>query len=141
MLLYSYRLLHVMFSLVVKLLLDISSSLLILLVLGHQVVHVGLSLGKLHLVHTLPGVPMEESLPPEHSGELLGDPLEDLLDSGGVTNEGGGHLESSGWDITNCGLHVVRDPFDEVAAVLVLDIQHLLIDLLHGHTTTEHGSN
>merc|ERR1712029_306922 len=46
---------------------------LVLLVLGHQVVHVGLGLGELHLVHTLASVPVEESLAPEHGGELLGD--------------------------------------------------------------------
>ena len=84
---------------------------------------------------------MEESLPSEHSSELLGDTLEELLDGGGVTNEGGGHLESTGRDIADGGLHVVGDPFDEVAAVLVLDVQHLLVHLLHRHASTEHGRN
>ena len=51
------------------------------------------------------------------------------LDSGRVANESGGHLESPWWDVTDSGLHVVRDPLDEVAAVLVLDVQHLLIHL------------
>ena len=46
---------------IIKLLI-ITSSLLVLLVLGHQVVHVGLSLSELHLVHALAGVPMQESL-------------------------------------------------------------------------------
>merc|ERR550519_1499781 len=54
-------------------------SLLVLLVLGNQVVHVGLRLGELHLVHALAGVPVEERLPPEHRRELLGDALEELL--------------------------------------------------------------
>ena len=89
----------------------------------------------------LTSVPVEESLPSEHSGELLADPLEQLLDGGGVTNEGGGHLESTGRDIADGGLHVVGDPFDEVAAVLVLDVQHLLVHLLHRHASTEHGRN
>ena len=89
----------------------------------------------------LTSVPVEESLPSEHSGELLADPLEQLLDGGGVTNEGGGHLESPGRDIADGGLHVVGDPFDEVAAVLVLDVQHLLVHLLHRHASTEHGRN
>ena len=57
---------------------------------------------------------MQESFPPEHGSELFRDPLEQLLDGGAVTNEGGGHLESSGWDVTHSGLHVVRDPFDKV---------------------------
>ena len=42
-------------------------------------------------------------------------------------------------DVTDSGLHVVWDPFDEVRAVVVLHVQHLLVHFLHGHTTTEHG--
>ena len=72
---------------------------LVLLVLGHEVVHVGLSLGELHLVHALAGVPVEEGLAPgggrlrtggrrdglpEHHRELLTDPLEQLLGDGVV---------------------------------------------------------
>ena len=55
-------LLHVLLSLVVELLLDVGGGLLVLLVLGHEVVHVGLGLGELHLVHALAGVPVQESL-------------------------------------------------------------------------------
>ena len=57
---------------------------------------------------------MEESLPPEHGSELLGDSLEELLDGGGVTDEGGGHLETSGWDVADCNLDVIGDPLHEV---------------------------
>ena len=84
---------------------------------------------------------MEESLSPEHSSELLADSLEQLLDGGAVSDEGGGHLESSGRNVTDGGLDVVGDPFDEVAAVLVLHVQHLLINLLHGHSSSEHSGN
>ena len=66
----------------------VNGGILILLILGDEVVHVGLCFGELHLVHALASVPVEESLSSEHSGELLGDSLEDLLDGGGVTNEG-----------------------------------------------------
>jgi len=65
------RLFHVVLSVILKVLLDVGGGLLVLLVLGHQVVHVGLGLGELHLVHALPGVPVEEGLAPEHGGELL----------------------------------------------------------------------
>merc|ERR1719168_437869 len=82
-------------------------------------------------------VPMEESLPPEHSGELLRDSLENFLDGGGVSNEGGGHLESSGWDVADAGHYVVGDPLHEVGGVLVLHIEHLLVHLLHGHPAPE----
>ena len=82
-------------------------------------------------------VPVKESFPPEHGSELLGNSLKQLLDGSGVTDEGGGHLQSSGRDVTHRGLHVVGDPFDKVGAVLVLDVKHLLVNLLHGHAATE----
>ena len=72
---------------------------------------------------------MEESLAAEHGGELLGDTLEQFLDGGGVTHEGGGHLQAAGRDVADGGLDVVGDPFNEVAAVLVLHVQHLLVHL------------
>ena len=112
-----------------------------LLVLGYKVVHIALSLSEFHLIHTLTSVPMEESLTPEHSGELLTDSLEELLDGGGVTDERTGHLEASGRNVTDGGLDIVGDPFNEVARVLVLDVEHLLINFLHGHTSSEHGGN
>ena len=45
----------------------LSGGVLVLLVLRDQIVHVGLGLSELHLVHALTSVPMEESLTPEHS--------------------------------------------------------------------------
>ena len=65
---------------------------------------------------------MQESLTPEHGSELLTDALEELLDGSAVTDEGGGHFQTTGWDVTNGGLHIVGDPLDEVGAVLVLDV-------------------
>ena len=53
------------------------------------------------------------------AGELLGHALEHLLDGGGVTDEGGGHLEALGRDVADGRLDVVRDPLDEVGGVLV----------------------
>merc|ERR1712195_437683 len=50
---------------------------------------------------------MEEGLAAEHSSELLADTLEHLLDGGGVSEEGNGHLESLWWDVTDGGLDVV----------------------------------
>ncbi len=44
---------------------------LVLLVLGHQVVHVALGLGELHLIHALSSVPVKEGLAAEHGRELL----------------------------------------------------------------------
>ena len=65
----------------------------------------------------------------EHGSKLLRDTLEQLLDGGGVTDEGGGHLETARWDVADGGLDVVGDPLHKVAAVLVLNIQHLLVHL------------
>jgi len=44
---------------------------------------------------------VEESLSSEHGGELFGDSLEHFLDGGGVSEEGDGHFESLGGDITD----------------------------------------
>lgn len=84
---------------------------------------------------------MQEGLATEHSSELLADTLEEFLDSGAVANERGGHLQTAWRDVADGGLHVVGDPLNEVAAVLVLHVQHLLVNLLHGHAPTEHGSH
>merc|ERR1719186_790632 len=119
----------------------LSSGLLVLLVLRHQVVHVGLRLRELHLVHAFTSVPMQESLPLEHSSELFANSLEELLDSSGVSNKGGGHLNTTRRNVTHGGLNVVGDPFDEVGGVFALDVVHLLVDLLHGHLTPEYGGN
>merc|ERR1719161_3217544 len=69
-------------ALLLELALLLGGRVLVLLVLGHKVVHVGLGLGELHLVHALAGVPVEEGLAAEHRGELLGDTLHDLLHAG-----------------------------------------------------------
>ena len=50
---------------------------------------------------TFSGIPVEESLSSEHSGELLSNSFEHLLDGGGVSNEGHGHLKTLGGNITN----------------------------------------
>merc|ERR1719217_964147 len=121
------RLHHVVELLVlVELALLLGGGVLVLLVLGDQVVHVGLSLGELHLVHALAGVPVKERLAAEHGGELLGDALHDLLHAGRVAAEADRHLEALGRDVADCALHVVRDPLDEVRGVLVVDVEHLL---------------
>lgn len=119
-------------------LLVLGGGLLVLLVLGDEIVHVALRLGELHLLHALAGVPVEEGLAAEHGGELLRDALEELLDGGRVANEGGGHLHALGRDVADRSLDVVRDPLDEVGAVLLVDEKHLLVDLLRGDLAAEH---
>jgi len=115
----------------------LGASLLVLLVLGDEVVHVGLGLGELHLIHALAGVPVEESLATEHRRELLRDALEQLLDGGAVADEGRGHLEASRWDVADRRFDVVWNPLNEVAAVFVLHVQHLLVDLTKSTTNMQ----
>merc|ERR1719316_2620033 len=136
---FSMRLSFSLHFLLVHLLFVFDTSVLILLILGDEIVHVRLSLSELHFVHTLTGVPMEEGLSSEHSSELLTNSLEHLLDGSRVTEEGNGHLETLWWDIANSRFDVVWNPFNEVRRVLVLDVEHLLIDLLGGHSSSEHS--
>jgi len=82
---------------------------------------------------------MQESLTSEHSSELITDTLEELLDGGRVTDEGGGHLKTTWRNGAKSGLNVVWNPLNEVRGVLVLDVAHLVLNLLHGDLSTEDG--
>merc|ERR1712212_1457048 len=84
---------------------------------------------------------MKESFSTEHSSELFADTFEQFLDGCAVSDEGSRHFQSTWWDVADSCLHVVWNPFDEIGAIFVLNIKHLLIDFLHGHTATEHSSN
>jgi hypothetical protein len=142
-----------LFLFFVELSLVLGSSFLILLIFGNQIVHVGFSLGELHLVHTLAlgqdldkdrscrltSVPVKESFSSEHGGKLFRDSLEELLNGCRVADEGGGHLEASWGNVTDSSFDVVGNPLDEVGRVLVLNVEHLLVDFLHRHASSEHG--
>ena len=115
------------------------SSILILLIFGYKIVHVGFSFSEFHFVHTFTSIPMEESLSSEHSSKLFGDSLEHFLDSSGVTNESNRHLKTFWRNITDCGFNVVWNPFNEIWRVFVLDVKHLFINLFGGHSSSEHS--
>ena len=83
---------------------------------------------------------MQESFSSEHSSELFCDTFEHFLDSSAVADKGDRHLKSLGRNIAYAGLDVVGNPFHEVAGVLVLHIQHLFVDFLGGHSSSEGGS-
>ena len=102
---------------------------LVLLVLGDEVVHVGLGFGELHLLHALARVPVKEGLSSEHGRELFRDALEQLLDGRAVTDERGRHLEAARRNVADGCLDIVWDPLYEVRAVLILHVQHLLVNL------------
>ena len=136
---------------------EVDLYLLVLLVLRNQIVHVALSLGELHLVHALSSVPVQEGLgksplttdpigkqpylASEHRSELLRNPLEQFLYSCRISYESCRHFETTWRNITHGSLDIVGDPLHKVAAVLVLDAQHLLVHLLHGHAAAENGSD
>ena len=84
---------------------------------------------------------MQERFPLEHGSELVADTLEELLDSGRVTQESDSHLAAPRGDVTLSGEDVVGNPLDEVGRVLVLDVLHLLLDLLHRNLATEDGGD
>merc|ERR1711970_775332 len=119
------------FFLFIKFSLIFCSSFLILLVFRNKIIHVRLSLSELHFIHALACVPVKESFSPEHGSELFGNSLEQFLYGSGIADEGGGHLESSWRNVTNSNLDIVWDPFHKVRGVLVLDVQHLLVDFFH----------
>jgi len=146
----------------------VSTDFLILLVLCDEVVDVGLCFHKLGFVHPFGGVPMEERLSTEHGRKLLRHSFEQILNSCRVPDEGGRHLESFWGNVTHLfntkrnglfpvfpnsniegnteenkstyrSFDVIWDPFNKVARVLVLDVQHLLINFLHGYPSTENN--
>lgn len=43
-----------------------------------------------------------------------------------------GLSQPPGWDVTDSYFHTAGEPPDKIAALLVLDIQHLLVHRLHG---------
>jgi len=82
---------------------------------------------------------MQERLAPEHGRELLGHALEHFLYGRSVADERGRHLEAPGRYVAHCGLRVVGYPLDEVARVLRLHVEHLLVHLFHGHAAAEYA--
>ena len=84
---------------------------------------------------------MQESFSAEHSSKLFGNSLEDFLNGSRISNKGGGHFEAARRNVANSCLDIVGDPFNKVRAVLVLDVQHLFVNFLHGHAASENGCN
>merc|ERR1711976_20280 len=132
---------HFFFFLFIEFTFIFGSGFLVLLVFRDQIVHVGFGFSEFHFIHTLTSVPMQESLTPEHSSELFRDTFEELLDGGGVADESSSHLKTTGRNVTDSSLDIVGDPLNKVRAVLILDVQHLFINFLHGHTASEHSSD
>merc|ERR1711939_600689 len=134
--------LHVIFTLfLIKFTFFFCGRILVLLVFADQVIHIAFSLGEFHFVHALSCIPMQECLAAEHGCEILSDTLEHLLDCCGIPQEGHCHLQTLRRNIADSGLDIVGNPLHEVGRVLVLHVQHLLVDLLGRHTSTEQGGS
>lgn len=110
-------------------------------VLLDKVGHVGAGLIEFDGFETFVDVPVNEGAAGVHLLELGVNAGEELTESGGVTDEGAGHLETTWWDISDGRFDVGWDPFDEVGSVTSLDVQHLFIDFFRGHTATEVSGN
>lgn len=54
-----------------------------------------------------------------------------------VSNESRWHFQSARRNIADSCLYVTGNPFDEVAAVLVLDIEHLFVHFFHRHSPSK----
>merc|ERR1740138_1840134 len=90
--------LHIVLSLLfVELAFFLCGGVLILLIFRNEVIHIALSFGELHFVHTFPSVPMQESLSAKHCREVLRNAFEHFLDSSTVASERNRHLQALGW--------------------------------------------
>merc|ERR1719476_1325898 len=86
--------LHVVLTfLLIEFALLLSRGVLILLILRHEIVHVGLSLGEFHFVHALASVPVKEGLTTKHRCEVFSNTLEHLLDRCGIPGERNRHFQ------------------------------------------------
>merc|ERR1712094_50911 len=133
---------HIIFTLfLIKFTFFLCGGVLVLLVFANQVIHIAFRLCEFHFVHSLASVPMQECLAAEHGREIFSDTLEHLLDSCRVAQEGHRHFQALWWDITDPCLDVVWNPFHKVGRVLVLHVQHLLVNFLGRHTSTEQSSS
>ena len=65
-------------------------------------------------------LPMQESFPLEHSAKLIGDSLEEPLNSGGIAHKCGGHLHAAWRNVADRRLYIVRNPLDKIWRVLIL---------------------
>merc|ERR1712129_182912 len=87
-----------LFFLLVEIFFVLDTGFLVLLVFGHQIVHVAFGFSEFHFVHTFASIPMQESFSSEHGSKLLANTLEQFLNGSGISNEGGSHFEASGRD-------------------------------------------
>merc|ERR1719361_674911 len=110
---------------------------LFVLVFSNQVTNVLVCFLELHLVHTFSFVPMEESFSSVHSSELSGQTLEDSFERCGVGNESCAHGTRSRRNFDNGTLNVVRNPLHKVVCLLALQLVHVVVNIIGGHSSSE----
>merc|ERR1711920_627324 len=105
---------HVILTLfLIELSLFFCGRILILLVLGDEIIHVGLRFCKLHLIHSFSCVPVQESFAPEHCRKVFCNTLEHLLNRGGVARKSDCHFQPLWWNVADARFDVVRNPLYE----------------------------
>lgn len=112
----------------------------VLVVIGHQVVDVSLSLGEFILIHSLVAVPVQESLALVHPEELLVDSLKQLSNGGGVSNESCSNLRGLRRNRTERSLDIIGDEVDEEILVALAVLEHLILDFLNTAVTAEESA-
>merc|ERR1712048_401578 len=106
---------HVILTLFfVELALLLRGGILVLLVLRHEIIHIRLCLCKLHLVHALSCVPVQEGFAPEHGREILCHAFEHLLNCRRISRESNSHLRSFRGNVTDARFDIIRNPFYEI---------------------------
>ena len=83
---------------------------------------------------------MQEGLAFELGRELPQDALEHLLQGGGVAHEGDNLLEALRGEGAHGRLDVIGGLLHELARVLVLQVEHVLVDFLGGHASAKQGA-
>ena len=99
--------------------------------------HVVVSLGELHLVHSLARVPVQERLPPKHGAELIWDAAEEFRDARRVADKGRRGFQAPRRDVAHGRLHVAGYPFHEVGGILVLRVMIHSERMRHFHISLQ----
>merc|ERR1719229_18942 len=109
---------------------QVDDGVLFILIFGDEVPHVLVRLLELHLVHSLPFIPMQERLPFVHFGELSRDPLEHALNRSRVRHKSGRHLRALWRHRDDSRFDVVGDPRHEVIRHFALNFGDLVVHFL-----------
>ncbi len=80
---------------------------------------------------------MQKGLALKHGRELTRHTTKQSLNGGGVADKSGGSLGVRGRNAAHGSQQIVGDPLDKVARVLGLNLDHLVVDVLHRHVSAK----